>query len=283
MAVRKVTAQDLRNIIETAITDSIEMHRGSRAALEGASYDRPTGPPTDDEIDEFITSNVLLDEETQEQLIDPGFLGFDSKTARASDTWLQKFRRNVADWAQNHSWLSADQPWRNLIVERQPTESNLWRPTESSQPGWLATAPAALLLAVDFLQAGRLLSEMPWRKFEEVLGALLEAEGWSVTVTRPSRDGGIDVVTVKEDLVLGPIRAVWQAKRYGPTRAVRLGEVRELSAVVDKQRATKGVIVTTSRLTKDAIDWIRQDAYRLDYRDARKVESWIRTLVLGRG
>lgn len=282
LLMRDITAQDLRNIIEEAIADSIEVHRESRASMEGTSYERPRGSPADEEIDDFIASNALIEDETREQLIDPGFLGFQAKTARATDIWLLEFRQNVIDWAQNNSWLSADQPWRDWIIARKPAESNLWRPQEDAQPSWLVTAPAAILLAADLLRAGRLLSEMPWRKFEELIGALLEADGWNVTITRPSKDGGIDVVAVKNDPVIGLVRAVWQAKRYGPTRAVRLSEVRELSAVVDLQRATKGVIVTTSRLTKGAIDWVRRDLYRLDYKDAHKVESWIRTAVLGR-
>ncbi|SPE27833.1 hypothetical protein SBA7_1130011 [Candidatus Sulfotelmatobacter sp. SbA7] len=279
---REMTAQDLRNIVEEAIQGSIELHRGSRASIESLSYERPEGPPTDEEIDDFIMSNSLLDEETQEQLTDPGLLGFYAKTARASEAWLRKFRRNISDWAQNSSWLSADLPWANFVVMPEPTESSLWRPGESTRPGWLAASPAALLLAMDLIRKGRLLSEMPWRKFEEMIGSILEAEGWTVTVTRPSKDGGVDVVAIKNDPVLGWIRAIWQAKRYGPTRAVRLREVRELSAVVEKQRATKGMIVTTSRLTRDAIDWVRQDKYRLDYKDAERVESWVRTTMLGK-
>jgi restriction endonuclease len=221
---RNVTAQDLRDLIEEAISASIDLHRGSRISNEGASYECPEGRPTDEEIDDFILSNPLLDEETQEQLSHPGLLGFPAKTARASESWLRKFRRNVSGWAQNNSWLGADLPWTSRVIVLQPAESTLWRPTESGGPGWLATAPAALLLAADLLQAGRLLSEMPWRKFEEMIGALLETEGWTVQVTQPSKDGGIDVVAMKDDRTLGLIKAVWQAKRYGPKRTVRLSE-----------------------------------------------------------
>jgi len=271
----EVTAQHLRDIVEEAISHSIEMHRASRMMVERDSYEKPMGPPTDEEIDDFIASNVLLDAETQEQLLDPGFLGFQAKTAQATPAWLKTFRLNVRNWAENESWLAADQPWRDLTVVRNPAESTLWRPDEAPRPGWLSTSPAALLLAVDLLHAGRLLSELPWRRFEELIGVLLEAEGWSVVVTQQSKDGGIDVIATKRDPIIGIIRAVWQAKRYGPAHKVRLSEVRELSAVVDKERATKGVVVTTSRLTKDAIDWVRRDLYRLDYKDAQRVEAWV--------
>jgi len=46
-------------------------------------------------------------------------------------------------------------------------------------------------------------------------------------------------------------------------------------------RATKGVVVTTGRLTRGALDWIRRDKYRLDYKDAQKMEAWIRSKILG--
>ncbi len=144
MPTREITAQDLRNIVEKAMARSIEMHRASRDAMEGPSYHKPSGEPTDEEIDEFIVSNALLDLETQEQLVDPGFLGFDAKTARATASWLKTFRRNVRDWAENESWLAADQPWRDWVVERRPVESTLWQPGEAAQPGWLSTSPAAL-------------------------------------------------------------------------------------------------------------------------------------------
>jgi hypothetical protein len=282
MPSREITAQDLRDIVEGAIAGTIETHRDSRAAMEGDSYDRPTGRPTDEEIDDFIVSNTLLGLETQEQILDPGLLGFFAKTAHVTAAWLRQFEANVRDWARNEFWLAADQPWRDWVVAREPTQSTLWRPGQEPRPGWISASPAALLLAADLIRSGRLLSELSWRRFEELIGALLESEGWTVAVTRPSKDGGVDVVAVKNDPHIGAIRAVWQAKRYGPSRRVSLSEVRELAAIVDIERATKGVVVTTSRLTKNAIDWIRRDIYRLDYKDAQRVESWIRTTVFGK-
>jgi Restriction endonuclease len=203
----QVTALQLRNIVEQAIADSIQIHRGSRASNEGETYARPEGPPTDEEIDDFIVSNGLLDEETQEQLTDPGLLGFSARTAYASASWMRTFRKNISDWAMNQSWLGGDLPWRSLIVLPQSLDSSLWRPAKSDRPGWLSSAPAALLLAEDFLRSQRLLAEMPWRKFEEVIGELLEMEGWTVQVTQPTRDGGIDVVTIKDDPTLGIMKA----------------------------------------------------------------------------
>ena len=161
------------------------------------------------------------------------------------------------------------------------SESEVWHPSQEPQPGWISRSPTAILLAADLLRTGRLLSELPWRTFEELIGQLLESDGWSVNVTRPSKDGGIDVVALRNDVTLGPIRSLWQAKRYGPRRHVRLSDVRELGGIMEIDRATKGVVVTTGRLTRGALDWIRRDKYRLDYKDAQKMEAWIRSKILG--
>lgn len=112
-----------------------------------------------------------------------------------------------------------------------------------------------------------------------MIGQLLESEGWAVEVTRPTKDGGIDVLAHRCDATIGSIRSLWQAKRYGPKRNVKLCEVRELGGILEIDRATKGVVVTTSHLTKDALEWIRRDKYRLDYKDAEKMEMWIRAAI----
>ncbi|MGA7339795.1 MAG: restriction endonuclease, partial [Terracidiphilus sp.] len=227
-----VTAQDLRDIVEDLISDNIDLHRSSRLISTGESYDPPTGRPSDEEIDDFIASNPLLDSETQEQLMDPGLLGFTAKTAQASAKWMRNFRKIIKDWCQNNSWLAADLPWVAAVVGPQASESEIWHPSHELQPSWVLRSPTAILLAKDLLQTGRLLSELPSRTFEELIGQLLESEGWSVKVTRPSKDGGIDVVALRDDAALGPIRSLWQAKRYGPRRHVRLSDVRELGGIM---------------------------------------------------
>ncbi len=172
-------------------------------------------------------------------------------------------------------------PWRSFIPQYEPDETTLWIPANSLAPAWLSTSPSCLLLAADLLREGRLLSELKPRDFEELIGNLLEVEGWKVKVTQASRDGGIDVVATKVDETLGEIRSVWQAKKYRPTNKVKLSEVRELSAVREAEKATKGVMVTTSRLTRDAIEWVKRDVYRLSYKEHDHIKRWIENIVLG--
>lgn len=98
---------------------------------------------------------------------------------------------------------------------------------------------------------------------------------------RGTKDGGIDIVSERVDPDLGDLKALWQAKKYAPKNKVRLSQVRELSAVRDRIQATKAIIVTTSSLTRGAIEWVRQDLYRLGAREQGEMELWVKDLVLG--
>ncbi|AMA74126.1 hypothetical protein ACH33_15745 [Aneurinibacillus sp. XH2] len=271
---KQLTIVDLRDIIFSSLAKTISIHRSSKRA-QGIETPNEFEEVTEEEVDEFITHNELFDFELIEQLSDPGLLGFESRIVRVNDEWLREFKENVQNWAHSNAWLGADSSLVEWVyTQRVPIESELWIP-KNEKPLWVHSSPTCLILANQLLKEGRLLSEMGWRQFEELIGILLEKEGWKVEVTRQSRDGGIDVIAYKKDETIGEIKSVWQAKKYGPSNYVKLSEVRELSAVREDSRATKGIIVTTSRLSKDAIDWIKRDLYRLDYKDHEKLKKWI--------
>lgn len=272
---REVTVAELRDIVADLIASTIETHRIARRARV-PSEAHHSGLPDDDEITDFIFSNPYFDEDTIDHLVDPGLLGFHWNKAQASEEWIDEFKTKVSSWASNHTWLDAALPW--LVHSTAPAgiEHDLWLPAAGQQPLWVQRSPTCLLIAGELLRQGRLLSEMPWRSFEELIGALLEVEGWEVTVTRPTRDGGVDVIATRTDATLGQLRSVWQAKRYGPRNKVKLREVRELAAIRDDHKASKALIVTTSWLTRDAIEWVQRDAYRFGYKEHSDLEKWIR-------
>jgi restriction system protein len=277
-----INAQHLRDIVCELLASSIEMHRGSRES-SSEDYVRPIGPPTEEEIDDFLYSNPLLDGETVSHIADPGLLGFELSTAHATDDWLEEFRYSVESWATTREWEAADLVYYHVIAqfEGPPSERQIWTPTSNFDPALFTFAPNHLLLADKLLREGRLLSELGWRDFEKLIGELLESNGWSVTVMRGSKDGGIDVLSERQDQHIGTIRAIWQAKKYGTDRKVTLSHLRELSGVVERDRATKGIIVTTSSLTGGAIKWVQSDRYRLDAKDGHFVEQWVRSRLYG--
>lgn len=66
--------------------------------------------------------------------------------------------------------------------------------------------------------------------------------------TQASKDDGVDAVAVNEDPVFGGL-CVIQAKRY--RGAVGVEPVRALARVMEDKHASKGIMVTTSWVTKD--------------------------------
>ncbi len=271
----RITASELRDIVSEEIAKTIDGHRASRDFSE-SDYLNPDGDPTDQEITDFIRTNQLLDIETIEFLTEPDFLGFEARTDSVRAEWLEEFRSNVSGWSETETWLGADLINVVQMILPEPNESSIWRPESGIiRPNWIEYSPTALMLAADLLKNGRLLSELHWREFEKLIATLLEQSGWNVVLTRGSKDGGVDVVATKDNAVLGKIKSLWQAKKYGPGNKVELRDVRDLSAVRDDQKATKAIIVTTSHLTKGAIEWIRRDEFRLYYREKADVEKWV--------
>jgi restriction system protein len=92
------------------------------------------------------------------------------------------------------------------------------------------------------------LLDMSPTEFEHLVRQLFEAMGMKSWTTQPSKDDGVDAVAVNEDPVFGGL-CIIQAKRY--RSAVGVEAVRALAGVMEDKRATKGILVTTSWVTKD--------------------------------
>jgi restriction system protein len=102
--------------------------------------------------------------------------------------------------------------------------------------------------AVAGLDSRRDLLAMTPTEFEHLVRQLFEAMGMKSWTTQPSKDDGVDAVAVNEDPVFGGL-CVIQAKRY--RGAVGVEAVRALAGVMEDKHATKGIMVTTSWVTKD--------------------------------
>jgi restriction system protein len=82
--------------------------------------------------------------------------------------------------------------------------------------------------------------------FETVIRDLFQAMGFDTYQTRPSRDGGVDCVAHYTKSVIGG-KYIIQAKRY--VHRVPVEAVRDLAGALDHERASKGILVTTSDFT----------------------------------
>ena len=116
---------------------------------------------------------------------------------------------------------------------------------------WLDAALAADLLA-------RVRAASP-AFFEKLVVNLLIAMGYGGSTASIDRalvgrlgDGGVDGV-IDQD-ALGLDRVYVQGKRYGEGNSVGAGAIRDVSGSLDRVMAAKGLFVTTSTFTRDAVE-----------------------------
>lgn len=87
--------------------------------------------------------------------------------------------------------------------------------------------------------------------FENLVVDLLAKMGFEAMTTKISGDGGIDVIAVSKQPIIGG-KYLIQCKRYSDTN---IGEpiIRELYGIMHAEKANKGILITTSSFTKNAL------------------------------
>lgn len=120
----------------------------------------------------------------------------------------------------------------------------------------------------------QLLHELNPRKFEELVAEIFNRQGFKVELTPQTRDGGKDIYAVKQD-GLGTSLYVIECKRYSSSNKVGVEIVRGLYGVIQAERATMGLIATTSTFTPDAIDFATPLKYQLSLNDYRALTNWL--------
>jgi len=96
------------------------------------------------------------------------------------------------------------------------------------------------------------LTNLTDRHFEVVIASLYKKIGYEVVLTKKSRDGGFDV-SAQRAMGRGQEHLLVECKKY--SGAVGVQVVRQLLGVISASKVTKGVIVTTSRFTKPALQF----------------------------
>jgi Cft2 family RNA processing exonuclease len=116
------------------------------------------------------------------------------------------------------------------------------------------------------------------RQFEELVADLLTQFGYDTVKLGPhGRDGGVDVFA-ERDAAGGRELTLVQCKRY--SRSNKVGEpiVKQLHTDVNDRCASRGLVVTTSFFSKDALSYIAERQYRLAGVDYEKLQTWIRKM-----
>jgi restriction system protein len=104
------------------------------------------------------------------------------------------------------------------------------------------------------------------REFEELSAELFQRQGYKVTITPKTRDGGKDLYLAKAD-GFGSFLYIVECKRYAPDNPVDVGVVRALYGVAQHERVTAAMTLTTSYFSKDAAAFAAEVQYQLTLKD----------------
>lgn len=132
-------------------------------------------------------------------------------------------------------------------------------------------------LIIRLSQNPELLYELSPRKFEEVIAEILHRKGYEVSITPLSKDGGKDICVASRN-TLGSFLYIVQCKKYAPNRPVGVELVRELYGIVQVEKATAGIIATTSYFTKGAKDLRDKLLYQISLKDYIGVQEWLKSV-----
>lgn len=124
---------------------------------------------------------------------------------------------------------------------------------------------AKYILVGDVDGSAMALDKLTPRELEVLVAALYRAKGYSTRLTSPSKDGGRDVIATKNKPTERE-RCLVECKHHN--KPPKVGYARALLGVVSDERASKGVLVTTSRFTA-ATKALANRNRRLDLVDRR--------------
>lgn len=116
------------------------------------------------------------------------------------------------------------------------------------------------------------------RTFEAIVAEVVREAGWVVELTKRTRDGGYDLLCLRNDLAGIPVKIVVEVKLYDLRRPVGLPMVDRLMGVSMRTGARQAVLVTNSRFSRDAWKlWEERVRRDLVLIDREELLEWLST------
>ena len=116
------------------------------------------------------------------------------------------------------------------------------------------------------------------RQFEELVAEIWRTLGYETELTTRTKDGGRDVIAVRK--LEANVRFLIECKRYGPSHKVGVELVRALHGVTTHEKATKGILATTSTFTRGAKSFFDDHMWELEPRDFDGVVDWVKLATM---
>jgi restriction system protein len=155
---------------------------------------------------------------------------------------------------------------RKRSIEGALTEEHVEIPDDKTPDEVLRAAANEREQALRKQLLDRILAKPP-EFFEQLVVTLLIAMGYGGSLEEAGRklgrsgDGGVDGVIDQDALSLDQVYI--QAKRYALSNRIGSGTIREFFGSLDRFKSAKGLIITTSSFTSDAIETVERLSKRI--------------------
>lgn len=153
--------------------------------------------------------------------------------------------------------------WRDIVMRHRAM------PLFGGFSGDLLFAPEIVPVCLDFRRMMREIKIKPQemlkldpRQFEELVAELWRSLGYETELTARTKDGGRDIVAVRR--FEANVRFLIECKRYDPSHKVGVELVRALYGVRMHERATKGILATTSSFTRGAKEFFAEHVWEME-------------------
>ncbi len=130
-------------------------------------------------------------------------------------------------------------------------------------------------LIVQIAHDKELLYKVSPREFEEIVEQVLKDNGFETVLTKPTRDGGKDIIATIAGIHGKPIVIYVECKRYSRENRVDVSIVRELYGVQSSERVNKACLITSSLFTKEAIEFAQRQNVMIDLIDVDELHQMI--------
>lgn len=167
-------------------------------------------------------------------------------------------------------------------LEDQRKEREEWlgnKEASAEVPNLMLYSPS-LKIILDIKNEKLSMHDLEWHQFEDIVAELLTKDGYKVIQGTKTKDGGVDIFAEKYVSEIGNILTIWQAKKLRKKNKVGLRIIRELADTRNEMKASKGIIVTNTSLTKGAIERITKDTYLLEKVDGVDLKKWIQRIKI---
>ena len=115
------------------------------------------------------------------------------------------------------------------------------------------------------------------REFEKFIAELYSKNGYNVVLTKETRDGGKDFIITNKS-VLGNQLVYGQCKQKRSDKPVGISVIKELHSTVVMEKATAGIVVTSSYFSADATKFANEIRHTMSLVDFVKLNKMIESI-----